>query len=142
LNRWERSKKGPRDPALPKRASGAYVFFTNEMRPLVLQDHPGIKFVDLGKVLGERWRALTVEDKKRFEEMASNDKIRFQEAMQSYTTHQATVASMPPQQQQIPPEHAYYHDHTAAQLSYEAYAQHEISSHHDPYGQHHQHYQH
>jgi hypothetical protein len=38
----------------PKRASGAYVFFTNEMRPKVLREYPGIKFVELGRVLGER----------------------------------------------------------------------------------------
>jgi hypothetical protein len=137
-------KRGPKDPSAPKRASGAYVFFTNEMRPKVLRDHPGIKFVDLGKVLGERWRALTIEEKKRFEEMASNDKVRFQEEMQSYTAHQATVLSMPQQQlQQVHSDHSYYHDHNAATISsYEAYAQHELSSHHDPYGQHHGHYQH
>jgi hypothetical protein len=33
----KRNKRGPKDPAAPKRASGAYVFFTNEMRPKVLQ---------------------------------------------------------------------------------------------------------
>ena len=98
-------KRGPKDPSAPKRASGAYVFFTNEMRPKVLRDHPGIKFVDLGKVLGERWRALTVDEKKRFEEIASNDKIRFQEEMQNYTAHQATILSMPQQLQQQPSEH-------------------------------------
>ncbi|EEC48129.1 predicted protein, partial [Phaeodactylum tricornutum CCAP 1055/1] len=81
----KRNKRGPKDPAAPKRASGAYVFFTNEMRPKVLQEFPGIKFVDLGKVLGERWRALTPEEKKRFEEVATEDKIRFQMEMQQYT---------------------------------------------------------
>ena len=48
----KRNKRGPKDPSAPKRASGAYVFFTNEMRPKVLQEYPGIKFVELGKVLG------------------------------------------------------------------------------------------
>ena len=51
-----RNKRGPKDPAAPKRASGAYVFFTNDMRPKVLQDYPGIKFVELGKVLGGECR--------------------------------------------------------------------------------------
>jgi HMG (high mobility group) box len=112
----------------------AYVFFTNEMRPKVLQEYPGIKFVELGKVLGERWRALTPEEKKRYEEMASDDKVRFQLEMQQYTATQAAAAPPPP------PDHAYYHDHNAGTISYDAYAQHELAAHHDPYGQHHTHY--
>lgn len=129
-----RNKRAPKDPAAPKRASGAYVFFTNEMRPKVLQEYPGIKFVELGKVLGERWRALTPEEKKRYEEIAAEDKVRFQLEMQQYTANQAAAAPPPPA-----PEHAYY-DPTAATVmsAYEAYAQHE--AHHDPYAQHHSHF--
>ena len=48
----KKSKRAIKDPSAPKRASGAYVFFTNDMRPKVLLEFPGIKFVDLGKVLG------------------------------------------------------------------------------------------
>ena len=117
----KRNKRGPKDPAAPKRASGAYVFFTNEMRPKVLQEFPGIKFVELGRVLGERWRALTPQQKKRYEDMAAEDKVRFQMEMQQYTANQAAAAAPPPQ------EH-YYHDPTA-HTGYDAYAQ------HDPYGQ-------
>lgn len=126
----KRTKRGPKDPAAPKRASGAYVFFTNEMRPKVLVEFPGIKFVELGKVLGERWRALTPEEKKRYEEMAADDKVRFQLEMQQYTATQAAAA--PPSQADT----AYYHDPT---VSYDAYAQHE-AVHHDPYSAHHAHY--
>jgi len=131
----KRNKRGPKDPAAPKRASGAYVFFTNEMRPKVLQEFPGIKFVELGKVLGERWRALTAAEKKRYEEMAAEDKIRFQMEMQQYTANQATAVAAPPQE-------AYYHHDAAAAagMGYDAYGGHEV--HHDPYGQHHaSHYQ-
>jgi high mobility group protein B2 len=128
----KRNKRGPKDPAAPKRASGAYVFFTNEMRPKVLQEFPGIKFVDLGKVLGERWRALTPEEKKRFEEVATEDKIRFQMEMQQYTANQQAVA--PPSAV----EHPYYHHDPNA--GYDVY--HDSTQHHhhvDPYAQHHYH---
>lgn len=125
----KRSKRGPKDPSAPKRASGAYVFFTNEMRPKVLQDFPGIKFVELGRVLGERWRALTPEEKKRYEDMAAEDKIRFQMEMQQYTASQGAGA---PHQA---PDHAYYHDPATSVMSYDAYGQHD-SVHHDPYSQH------
>jgi high mobility group protein B2 len=52
----KKNKRGPKDPAAPKRASGAYVFFTNDMRPKVVQEYPGIIFVELGKVLGGKFR--------------------------------------------------------------------------------------
>ena len=122
----KRSKRGPKDPSAPKRASGAYVFFTNEMRPKVLDEYPGIKFVDLGKVLGERWRALTPEEKKRYEEMAAQDKIRFQMEMQQYTANQQA----PP----APPVDHVYYDHSAT-MPYDAYATHGQVDAHDPYGQ-------
>lgn len=79
------TKKEPKDPSAPKRASGAYVFFTNEMRPRILQEYPGIKFVELGRVLGERWRALPPHQKKRYDDLAAQDKIRFQMEMQQYS---------------------------------------------------------
>eukprot|EP00538_Stauroneis_constricta_P011782 CAMPEP_0119570678 /NCGR_PEP_ID=MMETSP1352-20130426/43734_1 /TAXON_ID=265584 /ORGANISM="Stauroneis constricta, Strain CCMP1120" /LENGTH=363 /DNA_ID=CAMNT_0007620349 /DNA_START=114 /DNA_END=1205 /DNA_ORIENTATION=+ len=91
----KRSKRPPKDPSAPKRASGAYVFFTNVMRPKVMEEFPGIKFVELGRVLGERWRGLTAEDKKQFEDMAAQDKLRFQMEMQQYTASQASVAAPP-----------------------------------------------
>jgi len=92
----KRTKRGPRDPAAPKRASGAYVFFTNEMRPRVLKEYPGIRFVELGKVMGERWRALPPEEKRRFEDMASEDKVRFQMEMQEYQATQEAAQPPPP----------------------------------------------
>lgn len=127
----KRSKRGPKDPSAPKRASGAYVFFTNEMRPKILQEYPGIKFVELGRVLGERWRALTPLEKKRYEDIAAEDKVRFQLEMQQYSATQA--ASVPGLQ---PGDH-YYQDPTT---SYDSYVHHDPSLHHDPYAQHHAQY--
>jgi hypothetical protein len=124
----KRSKRVPKDPDMPKRASGAYVFFTNEMRPKVMAEYPNIKFVDLGKVLGERWRALEPEEKKRYENMARDDKIRFQMEMQQYTANQQ-AAPQPPSLQAPPTDHVYF-DHAG----YEAYASHPQIDAHDPYG--------
>ena len=105
-----RTKRGPKDPAAPKRASGAYVFFTNEMRPIVMKQFPGIKFVEMGRILGERWRALTPTEKKRFEDIAAEDKVRFQMEMQQYTANQAAqqqqhAQALVQQQHQPVPQH-------------------------------------
>jgi len=109
----KRSRRGTKDPNAPKRASGAYIFFTNAMRPKVLAEFPGVKFVELGKVLGERWRALSPDEKKVYDDMAARDKARFQLEMQQYTANQAAAAP--------PPDQAYYQDPNSGQ-PYEAYA--------------------
>jgi len=100
LRTKRKNKKSPKDPDAPKRASGAYVFFTNEMRPIIMKEFPGIKFVDMGRILGERWRALSTDEKTKHEELAMNDKTRFQVEMQQYTTNQAVAQQAQLQQQQ------------------------------------------
>jgi len=143
----KRNKRGRRDPAAPKRASGAYVFFTNYMRPKVNEEFPGIKFVELGKLLGERWRALTPEDKKQYENMAAEDKVRFQIEMQQYTANQAAAALPQPQEAasaevvepQVDHGAAAFYDPTVTHPSlhpgHDYSSHHAQSYHHDPYGQ-------
>jgi len=83
----KRQKRSLKDPNAPKRARGSFVFFTFDMRPQVVSEFPGIKFVEMGTVLGQRWRALQPEEKKRFEDMAAEDKVRFHLEMQKYTAN-------------------------------------------------------
>lgn len=132
----KRSKRGPRDPAAPKRASGAYVMFTNDMRPILNREFPGIKFVELGKLLGERWRALTPAQKKPYDDMAAEDKIRFQLEMQQYQANQAN-ANPPQQQQQQQSEDAGHASHQghAQQAYYDQSVSHPSYYQDDPYNQ-------
>lgn len=89
----KRPKRALKDPLAPKRARGSFVFFTFEMRPQVMAEFPEIKFVDMGTVLGQRWRALTPEQKKKYEDMAAGDKVRFHMEMQQYSgTHHVVQA--------------------------------------------------
>merc|ERR1740139_1059471 len=83
-------RKPPKDPLAPKRARGSYVFFTYDARPQILREYPDIKFVDLGHVMGERWRALTAEQKHLYERLADQDKIRGAQEMERYKMTRAT----------------------------------------------------
>jgi len=76
-------------------------------------------------VMGERWRALTPEEKKRYEDMAAEDKVRFQMESQQYQAGQVA------HDHHIPPEHLVQHPSAAqatvpppAPLSADQYAQH------------------
>mmetsp|Transcript_2916 Transcript_2916/g.4457 ORF Transcript_2916/g.4457 Transcript_2916/m.4457 type:complete len:371 (-) Transcript_2916:180-1292(-) len=82
-------QKKIKDPEQPKRARGSFVFFTFDERPNVMAEFPGIKFVEMGTILGERWRALSNEDKQKYEDMAQEDKQRFNKEMEVYSANKA-----------------------------------------------------
>ena len=86
-------KKSPRkkrkDPNAPKRAVGAYVWFTMDERPKIQKEFKGIKFADMGKMLGERWRNLNPEEKKKYNLMASEDRKRLQVELKAYNEDQS-----------------------------------------------------
>mmetsp|Transcript_18688 Transcript_18688/g.27290 ORF Transcript_18688/g.27290 Transcript_18688/m.27290 type:complete len:197 (-) Transcript_18688:169-759(-) len=87
-------QKIPRDPNAPKRARGSYVFYTFEMRPKIMSEFPETKFVELGAMMGERWRALTPEQKLKFEDMANEDKLRFSRELEEYNMRKAQEVEM------------------------------------------------
>jgi len=49
-----------------KRALSGYMKFCNKMRPELLKANPGMEFAKVGKHLGEKWRALSEAEKKRY----------------------------------------------------------------------------
>ncbi|KAH8426940.1 Non-histone chromosomal protein 6 [Aspergillus melleus] len=79
--RVERKKK---DPNAPKRGLSAYMFFANENREKVREENPGITFGQVGKMLGEKWKALNDKDRGPYEEKAAADKKRYEDEKASY----------------------------------------------------------
>merc|ERR1740139_958053 len=125
-------RKPPKDPLAPKRARGSYVFFTYDARPQILREYPDIKFVDLGHVMGERWRALTAEQKHLYEGLAKQDKIRFAQEMERYKMTRATEDAaavrenahlMYQQQMQQQQEQLFQHEYQQQQQQPQEYQQ-------------------
>ena len=58
----------------PKKARSAYFIFASEMRPSILVEFPGIKVTEVAKIIGAKWKELSAEDKKKWEEMAKAEK--------------------------------------------------------------------
>jgi len=77
--------KKKKDPNMPKRGLSAYMFFANEQRDKVRDDNPGIKFGDVGKILGEKWKQLNEKQKAPYEAKAAADKKRYEEEKAAYT---------------------------------------------------------
>jgi len=76
--------KRKKDPNAPKRGLSAYMFFANEHRDKVREENPGIKFGDVGKLLGEKWKELTDKEKGPFEAKAKADKERYESEKARY----------------------------------------------------------
>ena len=58
----EKEKEKPK----PKRKPNAYMNFVKKMRPEVVKENPDLSFTDIGKRMGEMWRALTDDEKKKY----------------------------------------------------------------------------
>lgn len=82
----ERKKAARRkkDPDAPKRSLSAYMFFANENRDIVRAENPGISFGQVGKMLGEKWKELSSDDKAPYEKKADDDKKRYEKEKAEY----------------------------------------------------------
>jgi len=73
-----------KDPNAPKRGLSAYMFFANEQRDSVRDENPGITFGQVGKILGERWKALSDKQRGPYEAKAQADKKRYEDEKAAY----------------------------------------------------------
>jgi len=71
----------------PRGKSSAYAFFVQTCREELKKKNPteSVVFAEFAKKCGEKWKAMTAKDKKRFEDMAEKDKGRFEREMAGYT---------------------------------------------------------
>mmetsp|Transcript_15908 Transcript_15908/g.44003 ORF Transcript_15908/g.44003 Transcript_15908/m.44003 type:complete len:800 (+) Transcript_15908:244-2643(+) len=79
-----KAKKKKKDPNAPKRATTAFMFYSTKMRPIIKEKQPDIKFTEMGKLIGEKWRELSADDKREFEIKAEKDKERYAKEMEKY----------------------------------------------------------
>ncbi|KAH6676947.1 HMG box protein [Plectosphaerella plurivora] len=77
-------KRAKKDPNAPKRGLSAYMFFANEQRENVREENPGISFGQVGKLLGERWKALNDKQRAPYEAKAVIDKKRYEDEKAAY----------------------------------------------------------
>ena len=61
-----RLRVGGDNESKPKRKPNAYINFVKKHRPEVIKDFPDLSFTEIGSKLGEMWRALSDEEKKKY----------------------------------------------------------------------------
>lgn len=52
----------------PKRPSGPFIQFTQEIRPDIVKQNPDKNLIEITKIIGEKWRSLAPERKARYTE--------------------------------------------------------------------------
>lgn len=73
-----------KDPNAPKKGLSAYNFFFQDVRPSVLEEHPDATFAEISKIIGSRFRELTPESKQPYNDLAAEDKLRYNREMLEY----------------------------------------------------------
>lgn len=84
LNQTAKQSKKRRDPNAPKAVSNAYMIFCKSRRSELKQENPDLPFGKIGARLGEIWRTMTPEQKKPYEDKASQDRERYRKEMLDY----------------------------------------------------------
>ncbi|SCU94874.1 LADA_0G11980g1_1 [Lachancea dasiensis] len=50
----------------PKRPSGPFIQFTQEVRPKIISENPDKDLIEITKLIGEKWRSLSQSDKQAY----------------------------------------------------------------------------
>ncbi|GFY47987.1 HMG box domain-containing protein [Trichonephila inaurata madagascariensis] len=87
--------KPARDVNKPKRPGTAFMLFMADLRKEMAGKEPEGGVAALAKLGGERWRAMTDEEKRKYVEMQNEEKIRYEADMEEYRKKQSIV-NIPP----------------------------------------------
>nr|POF11193.1 fact complex subunit ssrp1 [Quercus suber] len=61
-----------------------FMFFSQMERENVKKTNPGIAFTEGRRVLGDKWKKMTVEEKEPYEAKAQQDKKRYEDEISGY----------------------------------------------------------
>lgn len=80
----------------PKKNSSAYIHFCNEMRSVCKDENPDVDNKTIMKVLGDKWKSLDEDGKKKFNELAKKDKDRYEEEKKNWTAPEPVAVEPEP----------------------------------------------
>lgn len=87
---FAKRRKRSRDPTAPKGPRNAYMMYIQKNREKLQKecvDSPlkeGNSFGAISRELGRRWKALSTEERKEFEDLAAKDKVRHEREKREY----------------------------------------------------------
>ncbi|KAM6907316.1 high mobility group protein B1a [Xenentodon cancila] len=75
-----------KDPTKPRGKMSSYAYFVQTCREEHKKKHPdaSVNFAEFSKKCSERWKTMSAKEKGKFEDMARQDKARYEREMMSY----------------------------------------------------------
>ena len=84
----KKSARRKKDPNAPKRNMSAYFLYSISMRNQCKIDNPNATFGELAKILSEQFKSLSDKEKKKWDNAAIQDKIRYEKELEEYNNKQ------------------------------------------------------
>merc|ERR1711959_505488 len=76
--------KKPKDKNAPKRPATPFFVFANEVRAEIRENNPEASIGQIGKILGERWKALPEDQKAAYHVQSQKAKAEYQEVLEEF----------------------------------------------------------
>jgi hypothetical protein len=83
LKPFETQKK-KKDPNAPKKASSAYIYFSNSQRASLKEESPDLSSPEIMKELARRWKETTMKQREPFEKVAVAARVSYDTEMAAY----------------------------------------------------------
>jgi len=88
------TKKGKKkDKDAPKRPTTAWIYFSVKKRDELKKKNPDLSFGDLTKAAGKEWKKLSDAKKAKYNELAAEDKKRYEKEKKAYDKKKAPSSS-------------------------------------------------
>ena len=78
------SKKASKDPNAPKRPLSAFFLFSQDERPDIKKKSPSLSVGDISKEIGARWKKVSDDVRKRYEQKAAVEKQKYEARLSEY----------------------------------------------------------
>ncbi|KAL1917755.1 uncharacterized protein VTP21DRAFT_3589 [Calcarisporiella thermophila] len=78
------TRRAKKDPEAPKHPMSAFLFYLSAVRPEAAAEYPGSTVGAISKIISERWKVMTAEEKEPWERKSREDKERYARELQEY----------------------------------------------------------
>jgi hypothetical protein len=75
------TKKARRFKSEVKKVTSKWILFSNEVRSLVMAEHPTYGFSEVAKVVAERYRNISPEESERLDALVAQDRERYKQEL-------------------------------------------------------------
>lgn len=72
-----------------KKPLTAFILYMGDMREKLMKENPGLKFGEIGKMVGEMYKGLSAEERDHYSNLAKQDKERYIREYEEFKAHSA-----------------------------------------------------